>query len=191
MTEPRQERVLGAAADFANAPASLRGDIVPALSAVLGMALFAHLGSKGTRKALSPHVRALSDLFDALLLLDDGIVSPMLVPRSWGHRLPASERENFIKLCLAAGCSALERVGLRPDEARRKVAALAGDAMVRAPGGLSGRPIRVTTLRDWQKRFRGSVDFDRCVVGLTRRAHNSVDVIETMKSIIGLRPPGK
>lgn len=68
---------------------------------------------------LAAYVPALADLFKALLLLDEGIVSPMLQPRPLRHRREDPLMKTLVKQILVAGCVALERIGEPPAAARQ------------------------------------------------------------------------
>jgi hypothetical protein len=128
-----------------------RADVIAALGDILWQC--AETRSKADAVLdVRAHVRALDELFRALVLLEDGTVSPMLLPaRGAANRPRDSIRLKFQKNLLVAACVALEAVGEEPELARKSIISVVHPCGIRASGG---KAISSTTLRVWRKKLR-------------------------------------
>jgi hypothetical protein len=169
------------AGPFAAPPAIDRSAIIDALCLVLREIAFADPDS-----SLVQYLPDLNELLRALILLDTGMVAPMLRPRVDGHRSKDRPRRQVQKAVLVAGLVALEEIGVPAVEARNDVIALAGRHNVRASGG---KLVRAGTLRTWRKKIMATPDCavitKRLLVGEPTRAA----VLRNLADMLDYAPP--
>jgi hypothetical protein len=133
--------------------------------------------------ALSPHdLVALSDLIQALLLLDDGLVAPMLAARRFANRPPDSAWQRALKADLVASCIALEGAGLSGADARRAVARSCKLLRLRAA---AERAIEPTTLYSWWKKLRSDPLVQRLALVLVWKDSAPAAVIRKIEATLG------